>query len=278
MARCLKDFASLLVGIVVLACCNMSIADDGPILMGPDALPPKMAPIVKERQGEVEDVETFGPTSRRGDHAAPRQASRDGASSRRTYAKPSTVASRGKLQSARQAAPQGERNSPAYRQPQHTAATPWSQPGRRIEPGYQSQANATKSRPTPEQIERYRAQQQYRAQMQARNGAAGDPRQQQMANQQRRVNGGSPQASMTSPSSNSSKRSLRSLFEPPATRVARAPGQPRQIAYPGTSGMNRSGQMTSQNRALMYGNYPTGHPSMNYGNMSARGPMPTRMR
>jgi hypothetical protein len=272
MAHRLSCCASILLGAVVAASGQAVLAEDGPLLMGPDALPPRVTPEVNERRGEVEGTEISGDLSRLNDDAPSRRTARNNAPTGRAYTGQSPNGSQARVPSNRQAMTQGQCGEPVHRQPQGAASsTPWSQPGRRIDSGDRAPSNGSNARPTPQQVARYRAQMQQRNAM-AKNA----PRQQQAANQPRPGSYPSRQSG-PSPATIQPNRNFRSYFEPPAARTAQAPGRPRQIGYPGTPGMNGSGQSISQNRAMMYGNYPTGHPSMNYGNISAR-PVPTRVR
>lgn len=278
MTRCFHHIARMMLGIVAgtmaVAPC---VADDGPTLLGPDARPPRMTPTVQGRQAEEAYSAAASDNRAANARRAPAVIDRRTGAAGPPYADQAAPQARAAIGNFRPQSAQNPQSGRAFGQATaERSAPPWSQANRAAEPQYRQAPRPGEQRMSPEQIERYRAQ------MQQRNGTAyRDPREQQIANQQRRESIAS--RSQNAPPSNRPKRNYRSLFEPPSARTAQAPGQPRPIVIGGAPGMSQQGHSMGANRGQHYNGSTDSrstdsHPGMGYGNSIGRGPMQGRSR
>jgi hypothetical protein len=226
MARRIARVVCATLGIAFGLIAGTSFAEDGPILLGPDAQPPRVEPRPQGRQPQTTD---------------PRQPDVNGARTRVASAAPATSqAPRPYLSQAAQPRANPNRiptqqvqrpgTPQGYRQSTQRAAAPnWANLSRAPEAQVRQPSRAQAAQPTPEQLRRYQLQVQERA-----RAASRDPRQAGTGNQRR------PAAPRTA-SAAQPKRDYRALFEPPQARQTRPPGQPRRIVvggYPSASDPN----------------------------------------
>ncbi len=220
MERWFHDLARIALAIVVGMVAAQCIADEGPILLGPDARPPRIEPRVQERQPEQPDNVWLRPQG-----AAARAANTSRSATYAPHSQSNQTAPQSRAGTNRYAGQPVPQQRMAYRQaPTQRPTMPGGADTPRV--ARPQDRDPRSVQPTPEQLQRYRMHVQEPARTAPR-----DPWRQGTTAHQRRASPwpASPQdARLTQP-----KRNYRALFEPPGARQTHAPGQPRKIVIGG---------------------------------------------